>query len=102
MSKIYVIAGNNREGLEWAKKDLARKWWWVKESDKISLLSHYVIVDHVDKIRGVSYPTGYFVGTWKTRSDLRELIKIMQNASYGKNRALQKMYDDLILRAERL
>ena len=69
--KYYVIAGNRDQYLNFIKKK--SKELWHKGDTSISL-SHFVEVNDVETLKGVSNPTGFFVGTWHKRNDIRPIL----------------------------
>jgi hypothetical protein len=69
MSKIFVIAGSHFQATEWIKKDLP------KHTDRV--LTDYVYVSTASDLRGYSNPHGMFIGTWKDRHDIREIVEAL-------------------------
>lgn len=69
--KTLVIAGNTQQALDWIKNACADKWMF----DQGASLSDYIIVSGIDQIRGMSDPTGVFVGTWIDRTDLAGIFQ---------------------------
>jgi hypothetical protein len=75
MDKIFVIAGNREQANEWIKGNLTKRHN-AGETD-ISW-SDYVIVSEVNKLRGIQDPHGVFVGTWKQRVDLLQIMNTLR------------------------
>jgi hypothetical protein len=73
MEKIYVICGTREEFNWFMRKKMAELY----TPDNGLSVSHFVYVDNVDKIRGVSNPSGWFFGTWHERKNIREILGIM-------------------------
>lgn len=72
--KTLVIAGNKFEAVTWIHADLD-KIYATKPSTKS--MSDYIIVSNPDQLRGMKDPTGIFVGTWKQREDIFELLNML-------------------------
>ena len=72
--KKLVIAGNKFEAVTWIHADLG-KIYATKPSTKS--MSDYIIVSNPDQLRGMKDPTGIFVGTWKQRPDIFELLNML-------------------------
>jgi len=69
--KIIVIPGNYNQGLTWAEQDCRKRW---NNGNTSCSLSDYIIVSSVTQLRGIRNPHGMFVGTWRERDDLREIV----------------------------
>lgn len=74
MSKIFVIAGNYEQAKQWIKQDIEKR---TKLMYDVSW-SDYVIVKSVDNLRGIQDPHGVFVGTWKQRVDLLQIMNTLR------------------------
>ena len=68
--KTLVIAGNAHEAKYWIINDLGKKY---PTNNSLSMLD-YIIVSNPDQLRGMRDPTGIFIGTWKQRPDIFELL----------------------------
>ena len=69
--KFFVIAGNHEQARRWIRQECDRRW---ASGDTAVTLSDYIYVDDVSRIKGYSNPHGKFIGTWKDRWDIREII----------------------------
>lgn len=69
--KYYVIAGNNNQYLDFAKKKVDFAWYSGNHSVS---LSDFVYVHNPDQLRGLKDPDGYFVGTWYDHDFIREIL----------------------------
>lgn len=74
MSKFFVIAGNKVQADIWIKKDIEKR---ISCGETSMTLSHYVYVHDAKQLRGVSNPHGVFIGTWKERWDIREVVETL-------------------------
>lgn len=96
MVKKLVIAGNSQQAIHWVKTECQRRW---DTGDTSVSLSDYIVVDGPTNIRGISNPHGVFVGTWKERRDIIEIVTILLMCTHPNNPTLQKVYDDLAIGA---
>ena len=62
--KIFVIAGNVHECNEYCR---------IKQSNGL-VSSNYIYVSSVSTLRGHQDIHGVFIGTWRTRSDITEIL----------------------------
>ena len=65
-----MIAGTVNEAQYWIMQDLGKRY---PNNTSLSM-SDYIIVHNVDQLRGRRDPTGIFVGTWRERKDIFELL----------------------------
>ena len=86
-SKIFVIAGTNIEGILWRLHDIKKSCTGVPTyGDKITGKTHrngsdYVMVNQYEQLRGYKEVHGVFVGTWRERKDLHEIITIISTTN---------------------
>ncbi len=90
--KTIVIAGNYNQGLNWADSDCKKRW--ANGNTSISL-SEYIIVSNANQLRGIQNPHGMFVGTWREREDIQEIITVLLMQSRSTNNALQRIWESL-------
>lgn len=72
--KIFVVAGNHAEFIDYRRRkfaDLQTAGIAVKFTDIINVSSP-------EAIRGYHDPHGVFIGTWKMRKDIGEVINLLQ------------------------
>ena len=91
--KIFVIAGTLWEAKEWIMQDIEKKY----PNDPSVTISHYVFVDSPNKIRRLNNPHGVFVGSWRIRHDIKEIVETLLQCSY-RNPALEKIHQELLSR----
>jgi hypothetical protein len=89
--KIYVIAGTYAEAMSWIKKEYLKRW---NNGDRSCSISDYIIPDR-NSLRGINNPHGVFVGNWKARADIYEIVQTLIWSSTHVNPALNKIYNDL-------
>jgi hypothetical protein len=92
MSKIFVIAGSHHQAKEWIKQDIEKR---INAGQTSLTLSHYVYVSSAADLRGYSDPHGVFIGTWKDRPDILEIVETLMIQSTHVNRSLAKIHRDL-------
>ena len=68
--KTLVVAGTQHEANYWIIQDLGKKY----PSNTSLSMSDYIIVHSPDQLRGMRDPKGIFIGTWKQREDIFELL----------------------------
>jgi hypothetical protein len=67
MIPVFIIAGNLREFEEFTN----RKY---KEHPPTEPFPKYVYVTTVDTLRGFHNPHGLFIGSYKSRGDIRDIV----------------------------
>ena len=90
--KIIIIPGNYNQGLDWAKKDCKNRW---NNGNTSISLSEYIIVSSVNQIRGIRDPHGVFVGTWRERDDIKEIVATLYRQSDLVNEDLVRILCDI-------
>ena len=70
--KIFIIAGTYDQYRNWVRKNFDR----IYESDpfKSISLSNFVYVSNPDQLNGHREVHGYFVGTFRNRPDIRDIV----------------------------
>jgi len=69
--KTFVIAGTHEQGMRWVKQNITD---YATTHGSWRSLSDYVIVNSEINLKGYSNPRGVFVGTWRERRDLKEIL----------------------------
>lgn len=69
--KYFVISGNHYQYLDFVKKKVSEGW---PNNTSLSM-SNFIYVDDVSKLKGYSSPHGYFVGSWREREDIRDIVQ---------------------------
>ena len=72
--KKLVIAGTLSEAQHWIIIDLAKR---SAAGETTLSMSEYTIVHNEDQLRGMRDPKGIFVGTWKQRKDIFEILNML-------------------------
>jgi hypothetical protein len=71
--KTLVIAGTYHEANYWIIQDLGKKY----PSNTSLSMSDYTIVHNADQLRGRRDPSGVFVGNWRERKDIFEILNML-------------------------
>lgn len=89
--KRFVIAGDRRQADIWIKSNLEKR----RASGETTLSwSDYVVMSNPDTIRGIRDPHGVFIGTWRERRDIIEIMEFLLARSQNNTR-LQEIYKEL-------
>jgi hypothetical protein len=88
MNKILVIAGTHGQAMDWMRRNAAERWI----ADQTASLSDYTIVDHPRQIMGLRDPHGVFVGTWRERPNILEIVEELMLATINANGSLNRVY----------
>jgi hypothetical protein len=91
MNKIFVIAGTVQQATEWITQDLEKK----SPSNNLLSRTDYVRVDGVDRLRGVQDPHGVFIGTWRERKDIYEIVQTLIYNTLHLNKQLHDIHNSL-------
>lgn len=79
--KYYVIAGNAVQAKDFIKRKSLEMW----NSGLTSIsLSNFIYVPDVVTLRGVSDPHGFFIGTWRERKDIKEILFLLKVATHDR------------------
>jgi hypothetical protein len=92
--RILVIAGNFSEATSWVMKECARR---IAAGEQSVCMSQYSYINNSLMIRGLRDPSGVFVGTWRDRSDIREIVRNLHYACTIVNPALENIRKSLSL-----
>jgi hypothetical protein len=87
MNKIFVIAGDNRQAAYWIDQDMMKR----AAAGEIPRRTDYCYVSGEDKLRGYRNPHGVFVGTWRNRHDIIEIVNLLLIQSEYKNDKLRDL-----------
>jgi hypothetical protein len=86
MSKIFVIAGTQDQAHQYIKRKCEERF---RAGETSVSMSDYVSVSDANKLRGVRDPFGVFIGTWKERTDLMEILDVLSFAKHDPTVVLQ-------------
>ena len=89
---IYVIAGTEPQAYDWINRKLEER---IRNGEFPNQIDEYKYVHSPTVLRGIQDPHGIFIGTWKDRKDLKEIVEALLYASHGENQTIKKLYEDL-------
>lgn len=92
MSRKFVIAGNREQANAWIKNDLTKR---QNAGETTLSWSDYVIVNDPIKVRGVRDPQGVFIGTWKDRIDIEEIVDNLFMSCSKVNKGLEYIREEV-------
>jgi hypothetical protein len=72
--RIHIVAGNYEEFREYKNKKF-KEWsdYWQGEVAPGQRFPEYQFVQHPEQLRGLSEIRGYYIGTYKRRSDIEQI-----------------------------
>ena len=76
----FVIAGTRQEYNEFIQKKALELF---NQGDTSVSLSQFVYVNDSTSLKGYSEPHGWFVGTWRDRSNIYEIVHELRTRYYG-------------------
>ena len=68
--KLFIICGNHQEYQEFVNKKISS----LTESFRFT---DFVYVTGPEIFKGYSNPHGWLIGTWRERSDMREILSVL-------------------------
>lgn len=89
--KYFVIAGTRSEYMAFVHKKVNELF---QRGQTSITFSHFVYVDSVDNLKGYSNPTGWFVGSWREKKGINEII--VQLFLAKRNYALRPEFEDIL------
>jgi hypothetical protein len=92
MGKTYVVAGTYHEAQTWIAKNYQER---VAIGDKQASTNDYFYVSKAEDLVGIQDPHGVFVGNWRGRPDILEIVQELMLRSTHYNAALGKIYGEL-------
>ena len=75
---MFVIAGNHDQAYNYINRKLEER---ILKGDIVSKIDDYKYVHNPTILRGIRNPHGVFVGTWKDREDILEILEILITSS---------------------
>lgn len=98
MDRIFVIAGDQHQASHWIKNHMDTR---VRAGINPVSKSDYVYVASPEYLRGVRDPHGVFIGTWRKRKDIVEIVEALFMACTHVNRGLQRIRDEVRLKSKK-
>lgn len=90
---IFVIAGTDAQAYQWINQNVAER---IRNGETVSKFSEYMYVHNANVLRGIKHPKGIFIGTWRQRKDIKEIIEALLHSTMGVNQTISKLYQELI------
>lgn len=90
---IFVIAGNEPEAYDYINRKLEER---IRNGDSVSKIDDYKYVHDVKVLRGIENPKGVFIGSWKQRVDIKDIVQQLMIASRSKNPTLTNIWLELV------
>ena len=92
--KYYVICGTRQEYNEFIQKKAMELF---NQGDTSVSLSQFVYVNDSTSLKGYSEPHGWFIGTWRDRSNIHEIIHELRIHYYnGLPEGLKKVIHEIL------
>lgn len=91
---IFVIAGNQEQAYQYINRKIEER---VKNGEEVSKINDYKYVYDVTTLRGIHNPRGVFIGTWKKRKDIFDIVSTLRQNCNPPNKALIKIWQDLTI-----
>ncbi len=81
--RIFVIAGNSNEYNIFTRKKCDELY---RANNTSISLSNFVYVSDVITLKGYRDPHGYFIGSWRERKDIEDILEQLLIAVHDGNR----------------
>lgn len=88
---IFVIAGTDAQAYYWINKKIEER---IRNGETVSKISEYKYVHNANVLRGIKHPKGVFIGTWRQRKDIKEIIEALLHSTMGVNETISKLYQE--------
>ena len=72
--KKHIIAGTSQQAQEWLRTNFQER---IATGDKSVSLNDYSIVFDAQMLRGLQDVHGVFIGTWRDRKDIVEILDVL-------------------------
>lgn len=96
--KTFVIAGNHEQAKHWINNHLKKR---QAAGETTLSSSEYVIVHGSDVLRGRGEVHGVFIGTWRERGDIEEIVEILFTQKIHVSPQLEKIRKEILLKSTR-
>jgi hypothetical protein len=89
---IYVVAGNQEQAYQYINRKLEER---IRNGEEVSRVDDYSYVRDVDTLRGILNPRGVFIGTWRERKDIKDIVQQLMVTQSHVNPILIKIWKEL-------
>ena len=88
---IYVVAGNHEQAYQYINRKLEER---IRNGELVSVskVDDYTYVRDVNTLRGISNPKGVFIGSWKERKDIKDIVQQLMVTQTHVNPTLIKIW----------
>jgi hypothetical protein len=76
MNKLFIIAGNYNQYVNWKNRNYPE----LLLNGQIEKIQDLVYVSSIDQLKGYNNPKGMFIGTWYRREDMEYVLGQLQVA----------------------
>lgn len=98
---ILIVAGNHMEFTAYKRQKLNQAL--MNEDAGLGMeVQAYRYVDSADKLRGMRDVTGVFIGSWRSREDILEIVAQLRFMMTQRNPALERVWNELCKEATAL
>lgn len=96
MGKIFVIAGNKAQFEDYIRRKIEE----MKANGYVDsrYYAYIVYVSSANVLAGVSNPHGVFIGSWRERKDIHEILDRLMICSHMNNAAIQNIKHSLLVK----
>jgi hypothetical protein len=91
-SVTYVVAGNHEQAYQYINRKIEER---VRNGEEVSKINDYSYVRDVTTLRGVSNPKGVFIGSWKERKDIKDIVQQLMVSQTHVNPVLIKIWKEV-------
>ena len=89
---IYVVAGNHEQAYEYINRKLEER---IRNGEQVSKVDDYTYVRDVNVLRGILNPKGVFIGSWKERKDIKDIVQQLMVSQSHVNPVLIKIWKEV-------
>jgi hypothetical protein len=90
MSKYFVVAGTYDQFKDFKIKKMAELW---NSGNRVEHTDFIYVTE--ETLRGYSEPHGWFIGTWRERSDIKRIMMLLRIAQRGINPTLDRLHAEV-------
>ena len=91
---IFVISGTADEAYNYINRKIEER---ISNGEKVTSINEYKYVSHANVIRGIRNPHGAFIGSWRKRKDIFDIVATLRTMGDTPNPALKKIWQELMI-----
>lgn len=92
---IYVVAGNADQAYNYINRKIEER---ISNGERVSSINEYAYVHNANVVRGIRNPTGVFIGTWRERKDIIDIVAVLRSSQDAPNWALRQIWQELMIK----